>query len=73
VVTRRPLADVGTLEAQASRDAPDQDAHYRYHYDLTPTQAHASALEELSLAELARVIKAGGYIEASFNGSSPSL
>jgi SRSO17 transposase len=66
VVTRRPLADVGTLEAQASRDATDQDAHYRDHYYLTPTQAHASALEELSLAELARVIKAGGYIEASF-------
>jgi SRSO17 transposase len=66
VVTRRPLADDGTLETQASRDAYDQDARYCYRYYLTPTQTHASELEEPSLAELARVIKAGICIEASF-------
>jgi hypothetical protein len=33
---------------------------------LTPTQTPASELEEPSLAELARVIKAGGGIEVSF-------
>jgi SRSO17 transposase len=64
VVTRRPLSDEGTLEGQASRDATDQDAHHRYRYYLTPTQTHASVLEEPSLAELARVIKAGACIEA---------
>ncbi len=66
VVTRRPLADDRILETQASRDACDQDARYGYRYDLTPTQTHASELEEPSLAELARVIKAGSCIEASF-------
>src|SRR5712664_2658962 len=34
VITRRPLADEGTLEAQASQDATDQDTCYRYHYYL---------------------------------------
>lgn len=66
VVTRRPLADEGTLEPQVSRDAYDQDARYCYRYYFTPTQAHASELEEPSLAEWARVIKAGTCIEASF-------
>ena len=66
VVTRRPLADDSPLETQASRDACEQDARYGYRYDLTPTQTHASELEEPSLAELARVIKAGICIEASF-------
>jgi SRSO17 transposase len=66
VVTRRPLADAETLEARASRDATDQDAHYRYHYYLTPTQPPESELAEPSLTELARVIKAGLCIEASF-------
>jgi len=32
VVTRRPLSDENGLEAHASRDAPDQDTCYRYHY-----------------------------------------
>ena len=41
-VTRRLLADEGTLEALASRDASDQDARYRYRYDLTPTRVSAS-------------------------------
>src|SRR3989442_2390539 len=66
VVTRRPLADDSTLETQASREACEQDARYGYRYYLTPTQTHALELEEPSLAELARVIKAGVCIEASF-------
>jgi SRSO17 transposase len=66
VVTRRPLAADSTLEPQASRDASDQDARYRYRYYCTPTQTTDSELAEPSLAELARVIKAGVCIEASF-------
>src|SRR5262245_25408253 len=66
VVTRHPLADDRRLETQASHEACEQDARYCYRYYLTPTQTHASELEEPSLAELARVIKAGGCIEASF-------
>jgi hypothetical protein len=67
VVTRRPLADEGTLEPRASRDASAQDAWYAYRYDLTPTPTPASELEEPSLVELARVIKAGVCLEASVN------
>jgi len=66
VVTRRPLADDQTWEPQASRDACDQDAGYRYRYYFTPTGVSEVELEEPSLAELARVIKAGVCIEASF-------
>jgi SRSO17 transposase len=66
VVTRRPLSDENGWEAHASRDATDQDPHYRYYYYLTPTQVHEVVREEPSLAELARVIKAGTCIEASF-------
>src|SRR5438128_4869802 len=66
VVTRRPLADDSMLEPQASRDAMDQDAGYRYQYYLTPTWVSKVELAEPSLAELARVIKAGVCIEASF-------
>ncbi len=66
VVTRRPLADDSTLEPQASRDACDQDTRYRYRYYLTPTSGAEAEREELSLVELARVIKAGLCIEASF-------
>jgi len=66
VVTRRPLSDENGWEAQASQDATDQDTRYRYHYYLTPTQAPEAELEEPSLAELARVIKAETCIEASF-------
>ena len=50
----------------ASRDATDQDARYRYQYYLTPTGVSKAQLQEPSLAELARVIKAGTCIEASF-------
>jgi len=66
VVTRRPLADDSTWEPQALRDACDQDARYRYRYYLTPTCGAGAEREELSLGELARVIKAGLCIEASF-------
>jgi hypothetical protein len=67
VITRRLLADDNTLETQASCQACDQDARYGYRYYLTPTQTHASELEEPSLAELARVIKAGVCIEEAFH------
>ena len=66
VVTRRPLADDRTWEPRASRDATEQDARYRYHYYLTPTDGAEVAFTEPSLGELARVIKAGACIEASF-------
>jgi SRSO17 transposase len=66
VVTRRPLSDDQTLEPRASRDATDQDTRYRYHYYLTPMDGSAVAFKEPSLGELARVIKAGACIEASF-------
>ena len=65
-VTRRPLTDEGALAGQASPDARDQDAHYGYRYYLTPTGVAKEDLEEPSLRELARVIKAGTCIEASF-------
>jgi hypothetical protein len=66
VVTRRPLSDDRPLEPHASRDATDQDTRYRYHSYLTPTCGGKAELAEPSLAELARVIKAGACIEASF-------
>ena len=66
VVTRRLLADDRTLEPKASPDATDQDARYRHHYYLTPTDGSKVAFQEPSLAELARVIKAGTCIETSF-------
>src|SRR5215813_12776947 len=66
VVTRCPHVDEGTVEGQASPDACDQDARYGYRYYLTPTGVANSDLEEPSLRELARVIKAGMGIEASF-------
>jgi hypothetical protein len=73
VVTRRPRADDNGLEAQASRDATDQDTRYRDHDYLPPTQAPEAERTEPSLVELARVIKAGTCIEASFKrGSCPS-
>jgi hypothetical protein len=66
VVTRRPLAHDRTLEPKASPDAIDQEAHDRHHYYLTPTDGPKLAFKVPSLAELARVIKAGACIEASF-------
>jgi SRSO17 transposase len=66
VITRRPLTDDRTLEARASRDATDHDARYRYHDYLTPSDGCGVAFKEPSLAELARVVKAGACIEASF-------
>jgi SRSO17 transposase len=64
VVTRRPLADDRTSEGKSSPDATEQDDRYRYY--LTPTAVSGMEREEPSLAELARVIKAGLCIEASF-------
>jgi SRSO17 transposase len=66
VITRRPLMDDCTLEPRASRDATDHDAHYRYHYYLTPSDGCRVAFHEPALGELARVIKAGAGMEASF-------
>jgi SRSO17 transposase len=66
VLTRRPLSDDCTLEPRASRDATDQDTRHRYHYYLSPTSVSGVELQEPSLSELARVIKAGACIEASF-------
>jgi len=66
VVTRRPLSDDRPLEPRASGKATDQDARYRYHYYLSPTCVSEVELAEPSLSELARVIKAGACIEASF-------
>jgi SRSO17 transposase len=66
VVTRQPLSDDRTWGPRASRDATEQDARYRYHYYLSPTCVSAGELAEPSLADLARVIKAGACIEASF-------
>jgi SRSO17 transposase len=66
VVTRRPLSDERVLEGKASPDATEDDGRYRYRYYLTPTRVSGAALSEPSLRELARVIKAGACIEASF-------
>jgi len=66
VVTRCPLSDARTLEPQGSPDATDQDARYRYRYYFSPTGVSTVELAAPSLAELARVIKAGACIEASF-------
>jgi SRSO17 transposase len=66
VVTRRPLADDSTAEGTSSPGATEQDEYDRYRYYLTPTCVSGVALEEPSLAELARVITAGLCIEASF-------
>ena len=66
VITRRPLTDDRTLEPRASRDATDQDERYRYQDYLTPTDGCEVAFKEPSVGELARVIKAGACIEASF-------
>jgi SRSO17 transposase len=66
VVTRRPLSDESILEGKSSPDATEHDGRYRYRYYLTPTSVSEGEREEPSLAELARVIKAGPGIEASF-------
>jgi SRSO17 transposase len=66
VVTRRPLSDDHTMEPCASRDATAQDTRHRYHYYLSPTSVSGAELQEPSLEEWARVIKAGAGIAASF-------
>src|SRR2546425_6346186 len=59
IITRRPLSDQSTLEPQAAPDATDQDVRSRYRYYLSPTGVSEVELAAPSLAELARVIKAG--------------
>jgi SRSO17 transposase len=66
VVTRCPLSDDGTSEGKASLDATEHDDRYRYQYYLTSTCGSEAKREKPSLAEVARVIKAGLCIEASF-------
>jgi SRSO17 transposase len=66
VVTRCPLSDESVLEGKSSPNARDQDARYCYRYYLTPTWVGNRELQEPSLGEVARVIKAGTCIEASF-------
>jgi SRSO17 transposase len=65
VGTRRPLEDHRLWEPRASRDATAQDARSRSQYSRTPPGGSAGELPEPSLAELARVIKAGTCMEAS--------
>jgi hypothetical protein len=66
VVTRRSLSDDRILEGQASPDATEHDGRYSYRYYLTPTHVAKAKLQKPPLTELARVIKAGTCIEASF-------
>jgi hypothetical protein len=66
VVTRRLLSDESILEGKSSPDATEHDGRYRYWYSLTPTSVSEVELKEPSLGNLARVIKAGACIEASF-------
>ena len=63
---RHLLADEGALAGKSSPEASDQDARYGYRSYLTPTGVAKEDLEEPSLIELARVIKARTCIEASF-------
>jgi hypothetical protein len=66
VVTRRPLSDDSTLEGKSSPDATEHDGRYGYRYYLTLTHVAEVELKKPPLPELARVIKAGTFIEASF-------
>ena len=66
VVTRRPLVDDRILEGKSSPEATEHDGRYCYRYYLTPTWVSEVERKEPSLAELARVIKAGVCMEASF-------
>ena len=66
VVTRRSLSDDRILQGQSSPDATEHDGRYCYRYYLTPTHVAKAKLQEPPLTELARVIKAGMCIEASF-------
>ena len=66
VVPRRLLSDESVLEGKASPDATEHDSQYCYRYYLTPTRVSKAEFQEPSLGALARVIKAGNCIEASF-------
>jgi hypothetical protein len=67
VVTRHPLSDDTTSEGKSSPDAMEHDGRDGYRYDLSPTCMAEVELEEPSLAELARVIKAGACINTFAN------
>jgi hypothetical protein len=54
------------VAGQSSPDAREPDAHYGDRYYRTPTGVAQADLEEPSLTELARVIKAGTGLESSF-------
>src|SRR5262249_51906489 len=66
VVTRRPLSEDRILEGNASPEATEHDGRSGYQYDLTPTHGSEVELKEPPWPELARVITAGTWIEASF-------
>jgi len=63
---RHLLADEGALAGKSSPEASDQDTRYGDRSYLTPTGVAKEDLEEPSLRELARAIKARTCIEASF-------
>ena len=73
VGTRRPLTDDRLVEARASRDATEQDARQRSPYSRTPTAGAKVALQEPSLAALARVSNAGTCLEASFQRGNSAV
>ena len=54
------------MEGKSSPDATEHDGRYGYRYYLTPTHVTEVELKKPPLPELARVIKAGTCIEASF-------
>jgi hypothetical protein len=66
VVTRRFLSDNSILEGKAAPDATEQTGRSRYQYYPTPPSVSAMEREEPSRSALARVIKAGLGMEASF-------
>ena len=66
VVTRRPLSEDRILEGNSSPEATEHDGRSGYQYDLTPTHGSEVELKEPPWPELARVITAGTWIEASF-------
>src|SRR4029453_1984590 len=66
VGTRRLLLGESIFGGETLPDAAEHDGQYRYRYYLTPTSVPGAEIKAPSLGELARVIKAGNYIEASF-------
>lgn len=66
VVTRWPLAADSPSEGKASLDATEHDGRDRYPDSRTSPCGSEAKRDKPSLAEVARVIKAGTGIEASF-------